>query len=231
MDPASVLAERGFVVLERLISPVTLARVAKSYDAAVAAASPDDKKIGTTTTRVNDFVNRGADFDSVYVLPQLIEACKQTIGTAFKLSSYHARTLHPRADAGELHVDVARASSDFPLVGFILMIDAFTAENGATRFVPGTHKWRKTPQDTMQDCKADYDGQELAVGPAGSLVIYNGSTWHGHTANRTDKPRRSLQGAFIPTTGTVATDFVGRMAPETRKRLGPAAQFVLGLTN
>ncbi len=109
------------------------------------------------------------------------------------------------------------------------MIDAFTAGNGATRFAPGTHRWRKTPQDTMQESKADYDGQELAIGPAGSLIIYNGSTWHGHTANRTGRPRRSLQGAFIPLSGQAATDFKGRMAPETRKRLGPAAQFVIGL--
>lgn len=230
MQTATALEERGFVVFPRVISPVTLARLTKSYDAAVAGASADDKKVGSTTTRVNDFVNRGADFDSVYVLPQLIEACKQAIGPEFKLSSYHARTLHPHTEAGDLHVDVARASADFPLVGFILMIDAFAPDNGATRFVPGTHRWRKTPQDTMHDCKADYDGQELAIGPAGSLVIYNGSTWHGHTANRTDKPRRSLQGAFIPTGGHAATDFAARMTPEARKRLGPAAQFVLGLT-
>lgn len=231
MLPASALAERGFVVIERIISPVALVRLAKLYDVAVAAASPDDVRVGSTTTRVNDFVNRGPDFDPVYVLPQLLDACRQTIGPEFKLSSYHARTLRPRTEPGDLHVDVARASRDFPLVGFILMVDAFTADNGATRFVPGTHGWRKTPQDTMEDCKADYDGQELACGPAGSLIIYNGSTWHGHTANRTDKTRRSLQGAFIPVGGDAATNFAARMTPETRKRLGPAAQFVLGLKN
>ncbi len=229
MSPASIVADRGFVVLERVIPPVKLARLAKSYDDAAAAAQPDDVKTGTTTTRVNDFVNRGPDFDSVYVLPQLLEACRHVIGTDFRLSSYHARTLHPRSAPGEWHVDVARASNDWPLVGFILMVDAFTTENGATRFVPGTHKWRKTPNDSMQDLTADYEEQELACGAAGSLLIFDGSTWHGHTANRTDKPRRSLQGAFIPPTGTIATDFKSRMTADARKRLGPAAQSVLGL--
>lgn len=80
----------------------------------------------------------------------------------------------------------------------------------------------------MQDLTADYEGQELACGPAGSLLIFDGSTWHGHTANRTEKPRRSLQGAFIPATGHIATDFKSRMTADTRKRLGPAAQRVLG---
>jgi Phytanoyl-CoA dioxygenase (PhyH) len=231
VNSASLLEERGFVVLERIISPFALARLAKSYDAALATAAPDDIRTGSTTTRVTDFVNRGTDFDAVYILPPLLEACRQTIGPEFKLSSFNARTLRPHTEAGDLHVDVARGSNDFPLVGFILMVDAFKADNGATRFVPGTHRWRKTPQDTMQDCKADYEGQELACGPAGSLVIFNGSTWHGHTANRTDRPRRSLQGAFIPAPGQRATDFLARMTPETRKRLGPAAQFVLGFPN
>jgi ectoine hydroxylase-related dioxygenase (phytanoyl-CoA dioxygenase family) len=124
---------------------------------------------------------------------------------------------------------VQRGSKDFPLVGFIFMVDAFTADNGATRLVPGTHKWRRTPEDSMQDTTADYGGQELACAPAGSLLIFNASTWHGHTANRTDHPRRSLQGAFVPLTGQAETDFTARMTAATRKRLGPAAQFVLGL--
>jgi hypothetical protein len=32
----------------------------------------------------------------------------------------------------------------------------------------------------MQDATADYTGQVSACGPAGSVVIYNGSVWHGH---------------------------------------------------
>jgi ectoine hydroxylase-related dioxygenase (phytanoyl-CoA dioxygenase family) len=35
--------------------------------------------------------------------------------------------------------DVQRDSSGWPLVGFILMIDAFRPDNGATRFVLGSH--------------------------------------------------------------------------------------------
>src|SRR5437660_1309666 len=82
--------------------------------------------------------------------------------------------------------------------GFILMIDAFRANNGATRFVPGTQHGSDVPEDVMIDRRADHHGQVLVTGPAGSLIIFNGSTWHGHTANTSDGPRRSVQGAFIP---------------------------------
>jgi ectoine hydroxylase-related dioxygenase (phytanoyl-CoA dioxygenase family) len=229
MLQAAALDERGFVVLDRVIPSIKLVRLAKSYDEAVAAASPDDIRVGSQTTRVNDFVNRGPDFDPVYVVPTLLEICRHIIGQKFRLSAFHARTLRPHTGVGNWHVDVQRGSKEWPLVGFIFMVDAFTPDNGAMRFVPGTHRWRKTPEDSMLDLRGDYDGQQLACGPAGSLLVFNGSVWHGHSANATDRPRRSLQGAFIPATGTPATDFAARMSADTRRRLGPTAQSILGL--
>lgn len=75
----------------------------------------------------------------------------------------------------------------------------------ATRFVPGTHEKAELPEDVMVDRRKDYDGQVLATGPAGSLIVFNGSAWHGHTANGSDGARRSVQGAFIPRDGRSAT--------------------------
>jgi hypothetical protein len=168
-------------------------------------------------------------FDAVYVLPALLEAGCQIIGRPFKLSSLHARTLRPHSPMSELHVDVRRDSMDWPLAGFILMIDEFRTDNGATRFVPGSHRWPNDPEAVMPDRRAGHDGQVLACGPAGSLLVFNGSAWHGHTANASGGPRRSLQGAFIPRDGRAGTDFSARMRPETLARLAPLARYVLAV--
>ena len=203
--------------------------LATAYTDAVASATGGDIRIGNASTRVNDFVNRGPAFDDLYIFPPLLEACCRVIGRPFKLSSFHARTLRPHTSAEELHVDVRRDSADWPLLGFILMIDEFRPDNGATRFVPGSHRWSRTPADSMADLRADHEGQVLACSAAGSLLIFNGSAWHGHTANTSSGPRRSLQGAFIPRDGRAGTDFAARMQPETRARLGPLAREVLAL--
>jgi len=229
MDAASELQERGFVVIPGPVPSDRIELLANPYSAAVASATGDDIKIGSTSTRVNDFVNRGAEFDDLYVFPPLLEACCRVIGRPFKLSSLLARVLRPCSPAQELHVDVRRDSADWPLLGFILMIDEFRPDNGATRFVPGSHRWSGTPEDTLADPRAEYDGQVLACGKAGSLLVFNGSAWHGHTANVSSAPRRSLQGAFIPWDGRAGTDFAARMQPETRARLGPLARQVLAL--
>jgi ectoine hydroxylase-related dioxygenase (phytanoyl-CoA dioxygenase family) len=161
------------------------------------------------------------------VFPPLLGACCRVIARPFKLSSLHARTLRPHTPAQELHVDVPRESADWPLVSFIFMIDEFRPDNGATRFVPGSHRWLSTPEDTVSDLRAHCAGQVLACGEAGSLLVFNGSTWHGHTSNGSSGSRRSLQGAFIPQGGLAGTDFAARMHPETRLRLSTLALQVL----
>ncbi|HYE86335.1 MAG TPA: hypothetical protein VEA16_08265, partial [Vicinamibacterales bacterium] len=61
----------------------------------MAHAEPSDIKVGSETTRVTDFVNRGSEFDSIWLFPPLLDACAQVIGLGFKLSALHARTLRP----------------------------------------------------------------------------------------------------------------------------------------
>ena len=229
VDAVSELAERGFVVLPGPMPSEEMNTFVAACTAAMTLASPEDTRVGTTSTRVTDFVNRGPAFDRLYVFPPLLEACCRIIGRPFKLSSLQARNLRPNSVAQELHVDVRRDSADWPLVGFILMIDDFRADNGATRFVPGSHRWSRAPEDDDADVRADRADQVRACGSAGSLLIFNGSTWHGHTANRSDAPRRSLQGAFIPRDGRAATDFAGRRSSTTRARLSPLALDVLGV--
>lgn len=228
-DAAAELQDRGFVVLPGPVSSNQMERLAKAYTDAVSSATSNDIKVGSTSTRVTDFVNRGAEFDDLYVFPPLLEACCRVIGRPFKLSSLHARTLRPGSRAQELHVDARRDSADWPLLGFILMVDEFRLDNGATRFVPGSHRWPGAPEDTLTDLRAEHDNQVSACGTAGSLLVFNGSAWHGHGPNTSSGPRRSLQGAFIPREGRAGTDFASRMQPETLRRLGPVARYVLAL--
>jgi ectoine hydroxylase-related dioxygenase (phytanoyl-CoA dioxygenase family) len=204
-----------------------LVQFAAAYDSAVASAAATDISIGSSTTRVNDFVNRGPEFDELYVFKPIIEACKHIIAQPFKLSTMHARTLRPYSPAQNLHVDFQRDAQGWPMLGFIIMVDEFRHDNGATRFVPGSHKWPTMPDDFPP--AMDYDGQLWACGPAGSVIIYNGSIWHGHSANLTGEPRRSIQGAYIRRDAAAAVDQAARIRPETLSRIGQLAKHVLAL--
>jgi ectoine hydroxylase-related dioxygenase (phytanoyl-CoA dioxygenase family) len=227
---ARTLDEDGFVVIPGPVEPEALASLAAAYDEAVESAGPADKNAGRTghTTRVHDFVNRGPAFDRLYVYPPVLEACHRVIGRPFKLSTMHARTLHAHTPAQGLHADFAQEESDlaagaWPLVGFIFMIDPFTADNGTTLFVPGSHRWSRT----YREAPADHPDQIAACGPAGSMIVFNGSAWHGHGANKTDRPRRSLQGAFIRRDATAWLNLPGRMRPDTLARISDLAKYLI----
>jgi hypothetical protein len=227
-DAARQLGKIGFVVMPGPEIPGGWTRLAQAYDRAVLTADPSDVSI-RSSTRVHDFVNRGPEFDGLYVYRPLLGACCQIIGRPFKLSAMLARTLEPGAPAQPLHVDVKRGADGWPLVGFIVMVDEFDADNGATRFVPGSHLLPSAPNEWVKGGTDAYEGHVLACGSAGSIIIFNGSVWHGHTANRSNRRRRSLQGAFIPREAQASINQVSRIRPETLQRIGDLAKYVLNI--
>jgi Phytanoyl-CoA dioxygenase (PhyH) len=228
-DAVRALDEDGFIVIEGPIAAAVLPQLAAAYDASVANADPADKGDGRTgsTTRVHDFVNRDSVFDGLYVSAPVLDACCRIIGRPFKLSTMHARTLNPHSPAQGLHADFPREDSDlaaaaWPMVGFIFMVDAFTAENGATLFVPGSHRW-------TSEVRRDHPNQMPACGPAGSMIVFNGSAWHGHGANTTGRPRRSIQGAFIRRDATAWLNLPSRMRSDTLARISDLAKYLIDL--
>jgi Phytanoyl-CoA dioxygenase (PhyH) len=174
MEGAQQLSDIGFLILQGFASEGDFARMSAAYDRAVLTADSGDVSI-RSSTRVNDFVNRGPEFDGIYIYGPLLAACCQVIGRPFKLSTMHARTLEPGAPAQPLHVDVKREADGWPLVGFIVMVDEFTTENGATRFVPGSHLHRNDPDEVLEDATDSNAGLECACGSAGSIIVFNGS--------------------------------------------------------
>ena len=70
----------------------------------------------------------------------------------------------------------------------MVALSDFTAANGATRVVPGSHLWpagrEPAPEEILQ-----------AEMPAGAALFYLGSTVHGGGANRT--AREARRGMFV----------------------------------
>jgi len=220
-DERRELVDRGFLVVHGPVPQDSLPRLKQAYETAVASADPADVHVGRTTTRVTDFVNRDPAFDSLYVQPSALDGACALIRRPFRLSTMHARTVRPHAAAQDLHVDFERAADGWPMLGFIFMVDDFRADNGATRFVPGSQE-----SATRPDVGAP---EQLACGPAGSMILFNGSVWHGHAANSSASPRRSIQGAYIRREAPSGSNLLARMRPETLARIGALAKYLLAV--
>ena len=223
------LFDKGFAVISGPVAPDKLPQLTEAYDAAVATASADDKRTSRTgsNTRVRDFVNRSVEFDGLYLHGPVLEACCRIILQPFKLSTMHSRTVLPHSESQGLHVDFSSDNHGWPMVGFIIMIDEFRIDNGSTRFIPGSHKWSRASIDRMTGLVADDERQVVATGSAGSVIVYNGSVLHGFTANRSDEPRRSIQGAYIRRDAESSIDWAVRLLPQTRERISSLAAYLL----
>ncbi|MBC7387897.1 MAG: phytanoyl-CoA dioxygenase family protein [Opitutaceae bacterium] len=106
---------------------------------------------------------------------------------------YHLLNISARSplkDTGDqqLHLDSNLPGGDFPIIMVVLwMLDDFTKDTGATRVVPGSHKFTTYAEDNIV-----YDSEVLAEGKQGSVLIYNASLWHAGGKNFTDNTRWGL---------------------------------------
>ena len=122
----------------------------------------------------------------------LLDNCK-----SYRVQVFGILQVWPGGEPQPLHRDtgvyqsyVACGPNDKPiLLSFIWAATDFTADNGATRVVPGSHKW---PRDRV----AIEDEVAQAVMPRGSMVVYLGSVLHGMGVNRSDEPRTGLVSGF-----------------------------------
>ena len=100
--------------------------------------------------------------------------------------------------AGHRGQDIEAARRDLPAIApaFVCnamwMIDDFTADNGATLLVPGSHLSGRQP-DHSTDEGANWIP---ATGPAGTVAIFEGRTWHSTGENRTNRNRIGLTTNF-----------------------------------
>ena len=86
----------------------------------------------------------------------------------------------------QLHNDARIVGSFFPLVVQVMWaLDPFTKSNGATRFVIGSHRFMKFPQNGKV-----YKEEKVVEVPAGSVIIFNGSLWHGSSQTNKNLTRR-----------------------------------------
>jgi hypothetical protein len=188
---------RGFAIIPHTSVPDASARSLTAI-ASASAASGWGISEGSTNVRINGLLSREPDVAAILMHPSLLEAARVLVGSEFKLSSFHGRHVRPQAAAQRLHQDVSIGADGWPLLGFIYAVSPFGPENGATTFAVASHHCETLPDDAEM---------VQAVCPAGSLILFNGSVWHGHGANHTRSWRYSIQGAFIPRAAIATFDF------------------------
>jgi ectoine hydroxylase-related dioxygenase (phytanoyl-CoA dioxygenase family) len=182
--------------------------------------------------RLANLVDKGDVFRRAIVLPRLLECVRHVLGPDVKLSSLNARSADPNTDVGQpLHVDMGAIADErgYWVCNTVWMLDDFTRENGPTRMVPGSHRWKQRPQDVLADPLAPHPDEVLLTGKAGTIAVMNAHLWHGGTANRTSRPRLAMH-AFYCRRDKPQQQYQKRLLrPEIQASLAPDVRDILAL--
>jgi len=186
-DVARRLMGDGYVVVTGMMAPAGVrdarADLGRLLDSTRTGRNSFE---GFATRRIYALFAKTRMFDAAATHPLLLGVLDQVLGH-YQLSAPVGICIGPGEEAQVLHRDDAIYPVPEPhpplVVNTMWPLDEFTAQNGATRFIPGSHHWepgrRPAPDDPVR----------AAVMSPGSVLFYLGSLWHGGGANQTGLPR------------------------------------------
>ena len=142
---------------------------------------------GRRTLRIYNLLAYGTRFEAIPVHPEVLPVVEGVLDPGCLISSLSSITILPGERAQPIHADdqlIPLAKPHVPTVcNTMWALTDFTEANGATRIIPGTHRFDHSP-----DLFTEYESIPAEM-QRGSVLVWHGSLWHGGGANTTDAPR------------------------------------------
>lgn len=196
-EVSSDLRERfdrdGYVIFENVLSRTEVAafkeamlRVEAEYGFGYARTSFE----GLRTVRINNLLVYDELFWQVPLRPEVLSLAESVLDRELLLSSLCTLTLGPGQTEQSLHEDTQQIPLPRPrapiAVNALWALSEFTEDNGATRIVPGSHRFDSAPA---------YGAEVETVSAtmsAGSIMVFDSALWHKGGANNTRDRRFAI---------------------------------------
>ena len=215
----------GYAVVEGMMDADQVA-AAKADLEAVLAATPTGRNDfeGYKTRRIYALFDKTRAFDGPALHPLVLGVLDRVLGH-YQLSGPVGIDIGPGETPQGLHRDDVVYPIPWPHQQVVLntmwALDDFTEDNGATVIVPGSH--RTSPDDRPDDSEAI-----TATMPAGSVMVYVGTVWHGGGANRTDQRRLGVILEYCAAWCRAQENHITAIGEDVIRTLDPKLQELLG---
>ena len=221
-DLAAVLRD-GYVILPDLLSADQLAAIRQAVPPLLDRHGRNPFE-GRDTQRIYSVLNKTRACDVIADHPRVLALLDRLLLPNYLLSMLQVINILPGEKAQMLHTDDAFYPLPRPRKALgaatIWAIDDFTADNGATDIIPGSHLWGAQAPDPAD--------RQPVVMSAGSCVFFVGTLWHGGGANRTDRPRLAVTAQYCEPwvrpqeafTLSMTRDTVRAVSEDIRRMLG-----------
>ena len=233
------LQEHGALIIDDLLDRDTLDRFNAELDPLIESTNPARSFLnpaitfffGDKTRHLTAMATKSRVFaEEVLPHPTYMAVCDRVLGpfcASYQVNIAHVLDRGPGAEQQLLHRDelvwsfLPRPHPEIQVASIIALAD-FSAQNGATRVVPGSNHW---------PYEREPEPDEIAVAEmrAGSAVLYLGSTIHGGGPNSTETNwRRGMHVSY--TVGWLRTEENQCLSapPDVVRRLPRRSQELLG---
>lgn len=229
VDPAVVDADLaqvhrdGYVILPGLLDGGQIAAIRDAVEPVLGRCGRNPFE-GKATQRIYSVLNKTRACDVIADHPRVLALLDRLLLPNYLLSMLQVINSLPGEQAQMLHTDDAFYPLPRPRKALgaatIWAIDDFTAGNGATDIVHGSHLWA--------DQKPDPADRRPVVMPAGSCVFFLGTLWHGGGANRSAHSRLAVTAQYCEPwvrpqeafTLSMTRDTVRAVSEDIRRMLG-----------
>ena len=179
-------------------------------------------------------INHSQCFAPYLAAPALRDLTARLFGPYVRISCTDCVVTHPGNERGYWHADWpynATNASHIPApypdallhLSSLWMLSDFSAENGGTFIVPGSHRSSDNPAAGAMphtDRDAPHPAEMQVQGAAGSVLVYDSRMWHAVAPNRSDADRVALIVRYAPWWLNLTPTMVGmpehtRMVAET----------------
>lgn len=220
------LEQHGYVVLEKVLSDHVLSEI-KSAVVPLLEHKGRNFFEGRLTQRVYSLVAKTFACNQLLEHPMILALLDSVMRPDYLLSQLQAINILPGESQQPLHYDDSFYEIERPRAPMgaatIWAIDDFASDNAATVLLPGSHKWgEKSP--TEEDLK------QIAICemPAGSVVFFLGTLWHGGGANTSDRRRLAVTAQYCQGFCRPQDNFTLSVPPERVAQCSEVVKRLLG---
>jgi ectoine hydroxylase-related dioxygenase (phytanoyl-CoA dioxygenase family) len=195
---------------------------------------------GFRTERVYTLVGRGRVFEEIVEDARVLAILDRLLRPGYLLTASQAICIHPGEAAQAIHHDDSFYPVPRPRPSYsystIVAVDEFTAENGGTEVIPGSHRWSDA------QIEGHYDGRQHdrampaslesrlvpMVVPAGTCILFHGTLMHRGGANRSTASRLAFSNQYCEPWARTQENFFLGVPPERAATMSPRLQVLLG---
>ena len=229
----------GYSVLPNMLSEAECAEAERQLERLMnEEADLPGSPYGAHGTQIYNLFNKARVFERVYQIPPLLRVIRHFLGEDAVLSSVQAHIVFPGAKEQGLHADGSITGPNRPLapadggmritshvLGFnvVFCVSDYTAQNGATRVVPGSHLYRR--REPIRDTQL----AQIIEAPRGSVLIFNICAWHGASEHRGDSVRYAVMTPWRRRWIRAEADLARIVQPEVLERAGEEGPVIFGI--